>query len=164
MMLLLILLGNFSSCEKNEPKDGRDLISSNLLKTGSIESALLIGEWDCIKFAYTVDGNTILDVTTISNAILLIPVAPTPIEHEMEDRWHLSCVNSNYFICSLSGNLVELQLLLKGSTYINVPDSHEENQILEALAKAYSFVIKDNELMIYFTGVENKNLLILKKK
>jgi len=42
--------------------------------------------------------------------------------------------------------------------------THEELKIHTAFEKAYSFIIRNNELIIYFTGIENINLLILKKE
>ena len=39
---------------------------------------------------------------------------------------------------------------------------NEELEIYSALEKAYSFVIKNDDLFIYFTGNKNTNLLILK--
>ena len=142
--------------------DIKDLIASNLLKTGTADTALLIGKWDVVKFAYTANGNEISDITAISKAMLTIPFAVTPVENNLEDRWRLYCVNSIWFVSSLSGNLIELAM--RGSTFVNVPDDHEENYIVLALINAYSFVIIDDELIIYFTGIEGKNLLILKKQ
>ena len=40
----------------------------------------------------------------------------------------------------------------------------EEKDIVSALVKAHTFVVKDDELIIYFTGMDGKNLLILKKR
>ena len=41
--------------------------------------------------------------------------------------------------------------------------SHEEETLSTALMNAYSFVIKGDELIIYFTGAEDKNVLIFQK-
>jgi len=136
-----------------------ELISSNLSKDGEIDPELLIGEWDIIEFAYTADGKKISDVATLTGGRLSIPFAPTPKKYEAEDRWRLSYFNSWWFICSLSGNLIKLQIM--GSTYALGPP--EENEIVSALQNSYSYVIKGNELFIYFTKVDNKNLLILKR-
>jgi len=140
--------------------DIKDLIASNLLKKGSADTTFLIGKWDVVKLAYTANGNEISDVTAISKAILTIPIAITPIENYLQDRWKLDCVNSIWFVSSLSDNLIELAMC--GSTFVYVPDEHEENHIVSALTNAYSFVIIDDELIIYFIGIEDRNLLILK--
>jgi hypothetical protein len=39
----------------------------------------------------------------------------------------------------------------------------EELKVYNALENAYSFIIKNDELFIYFTANTNKNLLILEK-
>jgi hypothetical protein len=144
----------------NNDNNQNDKISLNLSKNGEIEPTRLIGVWDCVKFAHTKDGNIISDIAVISKGELTIPVAPTPIEENVDDRWHLKHSNDNFYICSLSNNLINLTL--KGSTFMMSPP--EEEELLLALANAYSFVIKGNELIIYFTGAENKNLLILEKR
>jgi hypothetical protein len=163
--IMLMLAGGFGSCgDKNEvdhPKSDEQ-ISINLSKSGSYDAALLIGKWDCIKFAYTADGIKISDVSAINGATLEIPVVATPVEHDTENRWKLDCVNSTWFICSISGNLIDL--MQRGSTYVGIPPDHEENHITNALTNAYGFVIKEDELIIYFTGVKDQNLLILKKR
>ena len=152
------------SCQMgdNEQNLNHELISFNLLKGGDINSALLIGEWDCIEFAYTSDGSKISNVSDISKGSLTIPYAPTPIEQQMnmEYGWRLEHSNSNWFVCSLNGNLIELKP--NGSTLAGSPP--EEVDIKTALMNVYSFVIKDDELVFYFTGNEDKNLLILKKR
>jgi uncharacterized protein YcfL len=127
------------SCEKQETPRYND-------------QTLLVGEWDCIKFAYTADGKTILDINTLSKGRLVIP--------NMEDKWVFVHTNEIFYDHSLSGN--SIKLTMNGSTFINPPQ--EEIDICEALKNAYSFAIKDHELMIYFTGDDNKNLLILKKQ
>jgi hypothetical protein len=198
--ILLILLGSFSSCKGKESKGKHDLISSDLLKTDSVEYEMLIGEWNIINFAYTDDGKKISNKTVIPidstydiewiasyngksieeviDALrpkLKIPNPPiTPPENEWnywDDAneqwvmnsnvlWHLSVCNESMWICSLSGNLINLTNF--GSTLKNCPDS-VENDVYFALINAHSFVIRGDELIIYFTGNENRNLLILKK-
>ncbi|GHT68708.1 hypothetical protein AGMMS50239_34360 [Bacteroidia bacterium] len=115
-----------------------------------IDPTLLVGEWDCIKFAYTADGKTILDINTLSKGRIIIS--------NLKDKWAFVHTNEIFYNHSLSGNLI--QLTMNGSTFVMPPQ--EEINICEALENAYSFAIKDNELMIYFTGDDNKNLLILK--
>jgi len=149
-------------------------ISFNLSENGKTDPDLLIGEWDAIAFAYTVDGKRISNRTAISKGRLKIPVAITVIDDDGKGLWELSVVNTSMYACSLSGNLIELTFCR--STYIYVPPLHIENDLTIALVTACSFVIKGNELIIYFTKVEdkdllpnclvieNKNLLIFKKR
>jgi hypothetical protein len=159
LLLTICLIG--TACEKDSKKD-HNLIASNLSKNGSSDLSLLVGNWDFVKFGYTSDGNKILDRTTISKAYLKIPAAPTSIENGMNKQWMLHSVNSIWYSCSISNNLIELTFC--GSTYVQVAPLHEENEISFALENAYSFVIKGDGLIIYFIGIEDKNLLILKKQ
>ena len=119
--------------------------------SGDIDPALLIGKWDCIKFAYIAEDKTISDVTVLLKGHIVIP--------NMEDRWIFVYMNEIFYDHSLSGNLITLTA--SGSSFAMPPQ--EETDICEALANAYRFTIKDNELMVYFTGDENKNLLIFKR-
>ena len=161
-VILLMLVGSFYSCQsKNEVNRtlSDEQISFNLSKDGEIDPTLLIGEWNLVKFAHTTDGNKTSDVVDILRGRLIIPFAPTPIEKNEDERWRLDHSNSNWFICSLNENLIKLEL--RGSTYmLGTP---EEDEIVNAFINAYSFVIKDEKLIIYFAGIENKNLLILKR-
>jgi len=139
-----------------------DQISFNLSKMGEIEPVQLNGVWDCVRFAYTADGNTISEVAAISKGELTIPAFFTD---KIEDTWRLSYVNDIWYTYSFSSSSLSDNLLtlnLAGSTIVGAPP--EEDEIDMALENAYSFVIKGNELMIYFIGVENKNLLILEKR
>ena len=170
------------SCHDNNKDSLADPLSDeqilfNLSENGMNDPKLLIGEWNCVKFAYTADGNNISNAAVLkSNFTLTIPSAPTPIDDAgvAFDKWHLKAKNSLFFVCSLEGNLIELKF--QGSTYMNVPPLDEEHDLSFALANAHSFVIKNNELLIHFhkvedenilshcTVIKNKNLLILKKQ
>lgn len=70
-------------------------------------------------------------------------------------------MNEYYCNYSISAGLIDISLIYQ-PTYAGV--FPEEEDIANALANAYSFTVKDNELIIYFTGTEKKNLLILKKQ
>ena len=143
LCLVVITLFAAVGCDKSEiPSDG-----------GDIDPALLIGEWDCIKFAYIAEDEMISDVAVLSKGHIVIP--------NLENKWKFVHMNEIFYNHSLSeGNLIKLTM--SGSTFIMPPQ--EEIDICEALENAYSFDIKNNELMFYFTGIENKNLLILKKR
>ena len=136
-------------------------IATNLSKTGKIDPDLLVGNWGIKNFAYTVDGKIISNEAPISKGRLNIPLAPTPTEYEQDDKWWLSVYNLMGFICELSGNFIKLTF--EGSTYLYVTPPNIEYDIIEAFINSYSFVIKGNELIIHFTGVDKRNLLIFKK-
>jgi len=187
-MLFVVCSISWSCQSKNEVNDqplSDELITLNLSENGKTDPSLLIGEWDAIKFAYTANGTKIFDIVKIKSASLEIPIVPTGTEcevydpetgmHKASEKWLLrSSINGGGWICSLSENLIKLTFC--GSTKIYVPNPHEEWDLVWALNNAKSFVIKGNELMIFFTGdEENKgftsiagdkkiNLLILKKR
>ena len=189
MLCVTCMLFSWSCQNRNEadlPEPLSDeMISFSLSENGKIDPELLIGEWDAKKFAYTADGHKISDVVNIKNALLDIQSAHTSSVCETYDpetgmislskMWILhSSINGGGWLSSLSGNLINLTFC--GSTKMGVPNPHEENDIVWALDNAKSFVIKGNELMIFFSGDEktkgftsiagNKriNLLILKKR
>ena len=169
-LAFLLIVAGVSSCQHNndsEPPLPSEQISLNLLIDGTADPELLIGEWNAIKLAYTADGKKFSNEVAVQ-ATLKIPSAPTPIDYEEKDLWRLSYYGSQY-TCSLSGNLIELTLRRSHFYWIEPP--HEAYDLTCALAGAYSFVIRGEELIIYFKGCENnvnqvnknKNLLILKK-
>jgi len=57
------------SCHNENEQLSDEQISSNLLRIGgvegSIDPALLVGQWNVVKFAYTTDGKKITNVTDI---------------------------------------------------------------------------------------------------
>ena len=154
------------SCQNKSEADlplSDEIISSNLSESGKIDPELLIGEWDCIKFAYTADGNKISNVANISNC--QVTVADAILWHEDEEL--LDHEFSVYFkVCSYpysrSGNKIKIIHEKIACFAINVPWTNVELEVSNSLKNANSFVIKGNELIIHFTGVKNKNLLILK--
>ena len=186
ILTLCVVLSWSCQNRKDLPEEplSDELISFNLSKSGTIDPELLIGEWDAIKFAYTADGQKISDVVKIKNADLVIPVAPTDTVCEVYDtetgmhifseQWNLRCINGSMWLASISGNLINLTFC--GSTKMGVPIPHEEWDMVWALDNAKSFVIKGNELMIFFTGDEDDkdftsiagekkiNLIIFKKR
>ena len=178
--ILILLAVSIVGCNNDDDEAAQvqqlsdEQITLNLIEYADagagINPELLIGEWDVVKFAYTADGKEISNVATVSGAWLKIPV-----EFNLgEEAWLLHCLNSAFYACSISGNLIEFEPL--GSTYIYVPTPHLEFDMEFALDNAYSFVIKGNELIIYFkkiddkdslskcTVIKNKNLLIFKKR
>ena len=136
-------------------------ISSNLAKNGEIDPELLIGEWDAIKFAYTADGEKILDVVSISSNSTLIMDNTTSLNDELLGPFLFKYCGYFY---SRSNNLMSYLDEKTACFAINISYSDVEIKIINALKNAYSYVIKDKELIIYFKGVENENLLIFKKR
>ena len=144
------------ACE--EPKD-KQIIAANLLNKGSVDTSLLVGKWDCIKFAYTTDGNKIKDVANISNCTI-------NFYHIGEDLLEYN-FSVHFKVCmypySRSGNIINYIQDKMACYAILEPYTDEELEVAKSLVNAYSFVIKGNELIIHFIGIKNKNLLILKK-
>ena len=145
--------------EEKEPLSDEQ-ISFNLSKNGNIDPELLIGEWNAIAFAYTADGNKITDMTAISSRFSVIINDLNFINDECVPMYFNPCL----CIYSSSGNL--LKYIQEKSTCfaVLIQYTDDEQKIADALRNTYSFVIKGNELIIHFTGVENRNLLILKKR
>jgi len=170
--------------EEPGPQLSDEEITANLAKQGKCDPALLIGRWDSIRYAYTSDGNKIFyEVATTMGYCLVIPTVPTPSRPDSipdwkqwwhPDLWYLIPGSQPAFCCSLSGNLI----FIKNSSSTYAGYGIEQNDLVFALVNSYSFVIKGNELIIYFTGkppeeeftkdytekFRNKNLLIFKRK
>jgi hypothetical protein len=138
-VFLLVFTGGFSACkEKNN-----DLTP-------------LIGEWSITKFAYT-DGNNILNEVIISNCM----DSTINISDAVDYAFSMYFKICNY-VYSRSGDRITYIQKKSSCWQVIVSWTDEEMEIANALQNAYKFVIKNNELMIYFTGNETKNLLILK--
>ena len=170
---LLILAVSSVSCSEKEidkPLSDDEQISANLARSGSFNPALLVGEWNIVRFAYTADGNSFSDVAAISRAG--ISIRDTFDENHARDcgfnpeyldiLLDLYVVNWMGYFGSLSGYLINFKFC--GSTLVNVVPPHEEVDISFALGNARSFVVRNDELIIYFTGLEYKNLLIFKRR
>ena len=158
VMILCVLMFIIYGCGKDEQPLSDEEISFNLSKSGEFDPALLIGEWELVKFASTADGNKISKVVNVSGGRLEIPIAPTADDCEIKrGQWRLQCANEIFYICTISGNLIELKSCLR--SYLGVGPPHVEYDCDLAFDNAYSFVIKGDELIIYFIKVEDKNLL-----
>jgi len=150
----------FTPFVKNADDELNDLIVSNLTKQGISEPARLIGKWDFVTYAYTEDGITISDILSKPKGNLQIKWTKA---NSFERHWEFKYENTSYYECYLSGSLLELSF--RGSTLIYVPDEQEnEGNLTNAIRNAYSYVIKDDKLLIYFTGASNENILIFKKQ
>jgi len=175
---LLILKRHFPSHE---------MISDNLSKIGNTEPELLVGEWDCVKFASTVVGNIISDVSDISTTgkVIIPDLSNLFLTIKLYDGFLLDGIP---FDCLIKGNMIKLSnasdFFYKSYWEKKKPDSpdlpyrgqifnllsslmHYENDdaaVAFALANAYSFVINDDEFIIYFIGTDDKNIIILKRR
>jgi len=167
--MLLILAGHFFSCNSKNEVDqplSDEQISFNLSKNGLIDPTLLIGEWEISRFSYTADGNKILNVAAISSNSTVTAVDTYPssnFTNEEELLGPLLFMHCGFFYAK-TGNLIDFLQERFVCYAINVQYTIDEINVFDALKSAYSFVIKGNELIIYFTEAENKNLLILKKR
>ena len=129
-----------------------DIIASNLSKKGSNDWELLIGNWRWKTFAYTKDGDTISELDSIFVNMSL----------EIEgyySSWYLKYTNKWIVHALISNHFINLRCSNPYATPLN-----DERNLIACFEKAYSFVIKDNELIIYFTDNDHVNLIILKRK
>jgi len=142
-------------------------ISLNLSKNGEYEPSLLIGEWSLNKFAYTADGNKI---TILADDLASYDILGKPhfsrlniLDYTNElgvPVWFFSYVSQFRVEYSITPPN-HIQLSLYQISY-DLPNSPKQEAIVSSLNNAQSFVIKGDELMIYFTGDKDKNLLIFK--
>ena len=164
---LLLVAVSFSSCTEKVLSEEQQILS-NLLKNGSVDAALLVGEWDIVWLAYTADGKTVSHTIPLSRGRLSIPFAPTPTEYTnwLDSRWRLGVGNSIWWsTCSLSGG--SIKLTFERTTLILPPEDvkREEGMLTSALLNAYSFVTNGNELIFRLAvDSEDHNLLILKRR
>ena len=144
--------GNVDESEDEDQTATFDSIAANLSKKGSNDPELLVGEWICIKFAYTDDGNTISDVDVI----------PAGVRFVISDlsHWVFTYFHSWRVVPSISGNLMGLRIA-ENPVATPLPD---ETNMFTRIENAYSFVIQGDELIVFFTGNESMNLIIMKQK
>jgi len=184
--LLLTLAISVMGCNKDEnksviPKLSDEQITLNLAEHGKNDIELLVGEWNVTKFAYTMDGKRISNVKDISNlgfennpadkgflAWYTIQITDGDVALMISDApsglfGPLTFGTQNHFY-SISGNSINFSRFSDNQYAINLKETDDVYDVLFALKNTYSFVIKGKELIIYFTGIENKNLLILKKR
>jgi hypothetical protein len=149
-----------------------------VFSNGSIDPELLFRGWVLTKFAYTADGKKISNVVAITDlgvgTTLYLPISDDSYwdREDLIRSFALTDLPSGLivffhfypmdFLCSITDNLItyhaDCQFIKAGINY-----SDQGWDVYKALQNIYSFVVKDNELIIDFTGDENKNLLFLKK-
>ena len=166
IFILLAICLTVAACENKVPRD-KKIIASNLLKDGTADPALLAGKWECIKFAYTANGNNISDVAALSNCVVNIG-KPKGWGDIVVDDPPVGTLPVYFKICCFTyiqsgDNIINYSQEKSTCCEEPVPYTDDEVEVSNALKNAYSFVIRDNELIIHFTGIKNKNLLVLKK-
>ena len=135
----------------------------------NMENELIVGKWKLMKFAYSVNNQTIANETLIlneekdSNADAYC-VYISPDEKNLEFGTSSMVVEwfPIYFYYSIEGSSMEF-LEIRNPSYIYRMYTDTGNDILHALNNTQKYVIKGNEMSIYFTGLKGKNVLILKK-
>jgi len=128
----------------------------------------IFGEWEIMKFAYSEKGQKISNETLIPNeAKSYLSVGQT---HRLLKEGNLefsttaiSWAYGNYYY-SIDGNSMKyLESRYPEYIYLYLRQTDTGKDIEHALTNTQSYVIQGNELIIYFTGLNDKNLLILKK-
>jgi len=158
--LTLIILFSYS-CQRNFENE---LFEKELI----IED--LVGEWEVMKFAYCDNNKKIKNETLVSDGEKSSYINDYRFKIALLENENLELNTKSLLICwlyrvyyySIDNNSMNFfDLRSAGSPYIIYTET--QNNILHALANTQRCVIKGNELRIYFTGNNEKNLLILKK-
>lgn len=150
--LLLISLSIFNTaCNKDTTT-----VCENLLEQGIVDSISLKGNWEFKNFAKTINGNKISQKESISNDYW-IGFENNNIKGGIcNDLWGNFSVSDINQI-SIAINSITLRLCDNDTNDM-------ESELLEALNNSECFVIRNNELLIHYTGDKNKNILLLTKK
>ena len=186
LLLVMIIAG----CKKKEPLSDRQRII-NLAGDWEFNKELLLGMWKPVYFAYTDNGKQIserkdvaisLDCTfeitdhiTDNNDGLMITFLEIYRMFYTTSSYFVS-LNTKQYVYNGAGpyNGVGMQYNtftgldngiadITGSDFKRVELDYGELNIYTVLEKAFGFVIRNDELFIYFSGTENINLLKLKK-
>jgi hypothetical protein len=142
--------------------------AANLSRQGSNDPNHLIGKWIFKKFAYTADGNEISDLIDIYPLDFIdMPDNVKARLHywtlsipDLNRPWTARHVNQWRVEFLINGNLIQLGAYTITYALLN---GSREDRLLSYMSSAYSFVIKDDELLFFITGVEDTNLIIFKK-
>jgi len=166
--------GFFSSLNCDFPSSFFDDIAYNLSKDGSSDLALLVGKWNCKEYAYTEDGLTFSDIETFNSQIsrycyfeirdeVIVSLCSTK-----PGVWFFYGLGEAFveYALSPSFNLINLRVYKMTMNMLS-PEAYDfyygTNGMVTNLDNACSYVIKGDELFIYFTGSERYNLLIFKR-
>ena len=164
------------SCKNKSEADqplSNEEISANISINGEVASEFLFWLWDIKAFAYTADGikfKNFVDIT--SNTSLYITDHQFSYGEENDDKndfvYDQQFISLHFKSCSyvysMSGNFINFIQKFSECFLILVQYTDEDIMVINALKSAYSCAVKDNQLIIYFTGKEDKNILILQKR
>jgi len=150
---------------------GSEEDNSNLLIGEGYSYREIVAKWELVKFAYTVDGENYKDIAVISKISepsysineKIITVLHGNLNFTVNELTTTTLIfTTEYYFYSISDNSIRLTDY-RNPLYVNINYTDDAFDVMHALKYAQSYIIKDNELFIYFTGLKNKNLLILKK-
>ena len=134
----------------------------------NIENDLIVGKWKLMKFAYSGYNQNIVNETLITkeksdNAdAYCVNISPDEMNLEFGTTSMVVEWFPVLFYYSIDGGSMEF-LKARQTSYVYRIYTDTGNDILHALNNTQKYVIKGNEMSIYFTGLKGKNVLILKK-
>ena len=182
--LLLLLVMIIAGCKKEEISVKQ--VTINLAGDWEFNQEHLLGMWKPVYFAYTNDGKKISGRDVISSNYTVKIESTSPIIRLVltfleNYRMHYS-ISSYFALLEIKqyvyydfnpngtgtqyDTFTQLDKMLAdlfGTDFKRVEFDYNGLKIYKALERARSFVIRNDELFIYFAGRENENLLILKK-
>ena len=176
--LLLVMI--IAACNKDEPLSDRDIIK-NLAGDWEYNHEHLLGMWKPVYSAYTKDGKGISGREVPPSSTVEIRTYHESTVASLAN-YGFNYSSSSYFTKSVQklyfhngfgieySDLTHLERLVPllqefedFSDLELIKLTNEELIIYDILAKARGLAIRDDNLFIYFIGIENINLLILKK-
>ena len=129
----------------------------------------VFGKWEIMNFAYSEKGQKISNETLIPNeekSCMSVSQIDTIFEFEKKYEFNTIVINwlwGNYYY-SIDGNSIKyLEMSYPAYIYALLRYTDTGKNIEHALTNTKSYAIQGNELIIYFTGLNDKNLLILKR-
>lgn len=137
----------FSNCKKDTAT-----VCKNMSTLGTYDSTALLGEWNFVSFANTLNGKKIKGKVSIEKGHITI-----------SDSGRAWLYHTNEMIYSYNHkDLNNISFTLGISTLEVSPQ--EEKSVSSAMENAYCYIINGAELWIYYKQEDNKNMLILQKK
>ena len=131
----------------------------------------IFGKWEIMKFAYSDKGQKISNETLIQNEVkyYMVPYIDVGQTHgSLEGNLEFSTTAISWaygcYYYSIDGSSMNcLESRYPSYVYLKFRETETWKDIDHALSNTKSYAIQGNELRIYFTGLNDKNLLILKK-
>ena len=130
----------------------------------------LIGKWEVMKFAYSDNNQNITNETLIPNKEKSANINDYQMDMSLEKK-NLELDTTllfiswfwGYYYYSIDINSMKFLESKPIGGYIYKIPTDTQNDIQHTLTNTQSYIIKGKELRIYFTGLKEKNVLILKK-